>query len=336
MAQELIANTSAGFTRWIVRHGLLHEPFVVIDVGVQGGEAERWRVLGDHLVVHGFDPIQEVIDELRRRAAHQPNRSYHCMAAGNADEMRTFYLNTSDRYSSSFYSRAGQPREVQVRRLDALRREGTIPSADVLKIDVEGAEKDVFLGAPELVRHALAIEAETNFSISETYPGGHFFTLAELALEAHKSVFDVAFHRIPRPGFARELDERGRAMLPFCELGGPTTVNVLFCRDLAHEAADRGHSELPPLETDGYLKYLITLELYGLNDVALEVMQRFSQKLEARIDLEKATDLLADPCCRLALGRRRTFFRLFAPLWRAYRAVRSSAQATARLPQSNG
>ena len=31
------------FTRWVIENGLLHEPFVVIDVGVQAGEHPRWE-----------------------------------------------------------------------------------------------------------------------------------------------------------------------------------------------------------------------------------------------------------------------------------------------------
>ena len=37
--------------------GVLEEPFVVVDVGVFGGENPRRHLLGDFLVVHGFDAI---------------------------------------------------------------------------------------------------------------------------------------------------------------------------------------------------------------------------------------------------------------------------------------
>jgi hypothetical protein len=59
-------NRNAGFTKWVVSAGLLAEPFVLIDVGVQGGENIRWSPLGDCLVVHGFDPIEEVVQNLDR------------------------------------------------------------------------------------------------------------------------------------------------------------------------------------------------------------------------------------------------------------------------------
>ena len=61
---DLALNEQADFTRWVVSERLLREPFVLIDVGVQGGENQRWQPLGDHLVVHGFDPIEEVVREL--------------------------------------------------------------------------------------------------------------------------------------------------------------------------------------------------------------------------------------------------------------------------------
>ena len=59
---ELFFNRNPQLTKWLVGSGALHEPFVVVDVGVQGGENPRWHFLGDHLVFHGFDAISEVID----------------------------------------------------------------------------------------------------------------------------------------------------------------------------------------------------------------------------------------------------------------------------------
>ncbi len=44
---DLALNEQADFTRWVVREGLLRQPFVLVDVGVQGGEHPRWQPLGD-------------------------------------------------------------------------------------------------------------------------------------------------------------------------------------------------------------------------------------------------------------------------------------------------
>lgn len=144
---DLHFNTRSAFTRWVVKSGHLAEPFVVVDIGVQGGENPRWHLLGDYLVVYGFDAIEEVIDELRQSSRGNPNRHYHWIAAGIEDGEREFYFNATDPRSSSFYRqgvdrfgsrerRVEQARTVKVRRLDTLLAEGTITRPDFLKNDV--------------------------------------------------------------------------------------------------------------------------------------------------------------------------------------------------------
>src|SRR5215471_14044702 len=100
---DLGINHNADFTKWVVSAGLLTEPFVLIDVGVQGGENIRWRPLGDHLVVHGFDLIEEVVQKLTEESRVHSNRHYHHMAIGNADGEQTFYFNRANPFESSMY-----------------------------------------------------------------------------------------------------------------------------------------------------------------------------------------------------------------------------------------
>src|SRR5215467_5131791 len=216
---DLGINHNAAFTKWVVSAGLLTEPFVLIDVGVQGGENIRWRPLGDHLVVHGFDPIEEVVQKLNAENRGRSNRHYHAIAVGNADGEQAFYFNSANPTASSMYRQGTgrfevetleQVRTVPIRRLDSLWADGVIPQADFVKIDVEGFEKDVLLGARELLSAGvLGLHTETNFGVSPHYPKSHFATLAELALDQHLLVFDVAFNRIPRASFQRALVDKG-------------------------------------------------------------------------------------------------------------------------------
>jgi hypothetical protein len=55
---DLALNEQADFTRWVVSDGLLREPFVLLDVGVQGGENQRWQ-FQRALVDKGMKPISE-------------------------------------------------------------------------------------------------------------------------------------------------------------------------------------------------------------------------------------------------------------------------------------
>jgi hypothetical protein len=49
------------------------------------------------------------------------------------------------------------------------------------------------------------LQTETNFGVNRTYLKSHFGTLAEIALENHLVVFDLAFNRIPRASFQQAL-----------------------------------------------------------------------------------------------------------------------------------
>jgi FkbM family methyltransferase len=307
---DLAHNRNAEFTKWVVSAGFLTEPFVLIDVGVQGGESMRWRPLRDYLVVHGFDPIEEVVEELLEANRSRPNRHYHWMALGNADGERAFYFNPANPTASSMYQQSAgrfdvetteQCRMVPIRRLDTLLAEGMIPTADYIKIDVEGFEQDVLLGARELLRKGvLAVQTETNFNVSPSYPKSHFATVAEIALENHLLVFDLAFNRIPRASFQRALVHKGFAPIPEEDaVGSPATVDVLFARNLIDEVDRSEHYQGPcrPFGINQLIKSMIICELHALNDVALDIAERFTERLGAHLDVDRAVHLLADPDC---------------------------------------
>jgi FkbM family methyltransferase len=335
---ELYFNEGAKFTRWIAKNGLLAEPFVLVDVGVQCGEHKYWHLLGDYLVVHGFDALEEAIARLRRQNAWRSNRHYHAVAAGNVDEERTFYFNAANPTTSSmFRPSAGrfdvpireQARKVQVRRLDTLLAQGVIPRADFLKVDVEGFEPDVLLGAHQLIAGGvLGVATETNFGISPVYRNGHFSAVAHLLLGHGLLVFDIAFDRVPRASFQRAL--AAKRSLPVTVpkgIGKPSTLNVLFCRDPIQEADEPDSYPARPhsISLDQLIKLIVIYELHGLNDIAVDTVERFSSRLGSRFDVQHAIELLADPYCRhenldTVLGRRiseieqSTSWRITAPL----------------------
>jgi FkbM family methyltransferase len=308
--EDLWFNLNAVFTRWVVAESLLREPFVVVDVGVQGGGNPRWDLLGDHLVLHGFDAIAEVVDELKHRSTGKPGHYFHNYAIGEADGERTFYFNAANPTASSMYKQgatrfegqlAETPRTVTVRRLDTLFAEGTLPRADFLKVDVEGFEKAVFLGARAFVAAGvLGIETESNFRISPEYPNSHFAAVSGILVEHGFTIFDLGYNRIPRASFVRALARRGIKSLADCDLGRPGTFNLLFCRDPIEERDEPQNYRHPPssLNVDQIIKAMIICELHGLNDVALDIGEQFADILSPRLDVERAVDLLAKTDCR--------------------------------------
>jgi FkbM family methyltransferase len=298
---DLSYNQNAHFTKWVVSAGLLTEPFVLIDVGVQGGESIRWNFLRDHIIVHGFDPIEEVIEELAKANRGHPNRHYHCMALGNTDGDGTFYFDPITPTSSSMVlgpRSSVDQRIVPVRRLDTLLAERIIPTADFIKIDVEGLEKDVLLGAHTLFAGVLGLEVETNFRVSASYQKSHFATIAQIVLKNHLVVFDLAFNRMPRTSFEDALLAKGITREQSL-VGRPATVEALFSRDLVEEVNHPESYESPcsPVSINQLIKSMIICELYALNDIALDTAKRFAETLQKRLDVDRAVRLLADPDC---------------------------------------
>jgi len=83
------------------------------------------------------------------------------------------------------------------------------------------------------------------------------------------------------------------------EVGKPTTVDVLFCRDLIDEVdhQDNYVTACRPTTVDQIIKMMIICELHSLNDIALDTAERFAKRLGARLDVDRAVRLLADPDC---------------------------------------
>ena len=296
---ELLFNTDAAFTRWIVRSGTLREAFVVVDVGVQGGVNERWHLLGDHLVVHGFDAVEEVIGALSQGDARTPSIAYHALAIGNEDGDREFFVRRDDSTSSSFYRSSDprlEPRTVPIRKLDTLLRTGVIPKADFLKVDVEGFESDVFHGAAELLAAGvLGVEFETNLMTSVTYPSTHFVAIQDILLQHGMFVCDLNFNRVLRSSYQEARARRKLPPLPSAGAAGkPSSFNVLFCRDIAAErGGDAYYAKVPPRPSvDQILKTMSIFELYGLSDMALDTAVACADELGQRLDVERAVDLL--------------------------------------------
>lgn len=303
--EDLYFNANAAFTKWVTEKNLLQQPFVLIDVGVQGGANIRWNLLGEYLVVHGFDPIEETIAELRRSNAGKLNHHYYDLAIGETDGEATFYYNADNPTASSMYSQgttrfdrqlSERARTVSVRTLNSLFAEEIIPRADFLKVDVEGFEKSVFLGAQKFLSSGLlGVETETNFRVSPEYLTSYFSAISDILVEQRFTVFDFGFNRIPRSSFTQALKRQGAHRLSAGALGQPSTINILFCRDLIDERdAPQNYVGTPASVTlDQIIKVMIVYELYGLNDIAVDTATRFRDLLSKRFNIDKAITLLA-------------------------------------------
>ena len=314
---DLYHHGEPSFTRWIIANKLLHEPFVVIDVGVQGGEHPRWEFLGDQVRIYGFDAISEAIDQIA--AANRPHRVYRSLAIGNEDGKRLFYV-PANRFSASFYGRDSPTdgsaefgvgevgaREVEIKRLDTLFGAGDIPAADYIKVDCEGFDPEVLRGAREYLAKSniLCVTVETSFGISEIFPRTPFAEINDVLVRHRLSVFDLNYVRFQRSAYAKARELHPRLApdplhdVPPLDIGQPGTFDFVYCRDFVRERSpfpgeDAAGAVTEPT-TDKLIKSMINFELHGLMDCSVDIAEHFRKQLAHRLDVDEAIALLLRP-----------------------------------------
>ena len=313
---DLYHNDQPHFTRWILENRCLHDPFVVIDVGVQGGEHPRWELLGDHVRIFGFDAIAEAIERLEAKGPRL-NRFYYPTALGDEEGEREFYV-PANTFGATFYgnskglhdgARIGDgtpgPRMVPISRLDTLFAAGKIPLADFIKIDCEGFEREVLLGARNYMTgsNVLCVTAETSFQATKLFPKGPFHTISDIMIEHRLSVFDLSYVRYPRDAYIAAKKQclwppaDPMISIPYLDVGQPSTIDMLFCRDFVAEAT-KPESYISAIEpkapptTDKLIKSMINFELHGLMDCAVDIAVHFRTQLSERFDVDAAIALL--------------------------------------------
>ena len=305
------------FTRWVIENGLLHEPFVVIDVGVQAGEHPRWDLLGEQVRVYGFDAIHEAVDRLIEKGP-PPHRVYRPLALGNEDGERTFYV-AANTFASSFLeypnmeagARSGEgqpgPRTVEIRKLDTLFAAGEIPLADYIKINTEGFEREVLRGGRTYLARSniLCVSAKTSFTVTPDFHRTNYPVINDIVLDHRLQLFDISYWRYARSSYLAakakypwpQIDPMGD--WPDLDVGQPATVDAMFCRDLVMEdKSPERFGRLPDavLEPtiDKLIKSQINFELHGLIDCAVDIAHHFRERLASRLDVDQAIKLLTE------------------------------------------
>jgi len=129
----------------------------IVDVGANVGfySLSMARAAGRRAKVHAFEPNQDTFALLaRHREINRANNvELHCFALGAKSEDRVLYAGRdSGKFSLEPDGRSLEgAKDVKVATLDALCRERSLGTVDLLKIDVEGHEPAVIIGARETI-----------------------------------------------------------------------------------------------------------------------------------------------------------------------------------------
>lgn len=241
--------------------------FTIFEVGALPMEEEPfYRLLtlfpGSSIVA--FEPDERLCDS--QNANGQAGVTFYPIALGRTEERRDFY-NTEHPMCSSLYppneellsrynnmevARLKEVTTVETVSLDGFVSSQGIDTVDFIKIDIQGAELEVFQGGVTTLENVLAIVSEAEFI--EHYIDQPLFG-------------DVcAFLSTQGLPFQKILGIGGRALKPILLNNDPNAVSqqmwadVLFIRDL-FASTKLGRKQ--------YLKVAVLAMLYGCLDVAL-------------------------------------------------------------------
>ena len=288
----------AYFTNEICKRGILTEGFRLIDVGVRGGLQDRWRAFGDFLEVWGFDALYEDgIAPLIASNKHPDRIRYlHC-ALGDKDELRPFRYIRSNPSSSHFAASNGKDAidescyQVPVHRLDTLLCEGRIGrEIDFIKLDAETYEVEIIKGASKMLSHTgiFGVESESHFFRTPHNPRSHFVELYEQLALYGMTVYDMGIVRQPKPtvptGFPQEI-VGGRFVMR--SIG---RIHVCDCLFLSNAFEDVKVQQT--YSANRLLKMMAVAELYGLQDIALDILVANRDRFANGLDVEEACSWL--------------------------------------------
>jgi len=147
--------------------------------------------------IFGFEPHPDSFRVLQKNVAHLPGVTVfnyglgatHQRIAVSADEVNFGAFNTRGHFKDRGFPAA--PVECEIRRLDDILRELDITQIDLIKIDCEGAEADVFSTLPDEILN------RCHWIVGEFHDHTGFEVLARVAphfhLDLKKSMFRSRF-----------------------------------------------------------------------------------------------------------------------------------------------
>jgi hypothetical protein len=194
---------------------------------------------------------------------------------------------------------------VEIRKLDTLFAAGEIPLADYIKIDTEGFEQEVLRGARTYLARSniLCITAETCFHVQPDFHRTNYPMINDIVLDHRLQLFDISYWRDARPSYLAARAKHPWPKIdsmrdwPDLDVGQPSSVDALFCRDFVMEdKSPERFGRLPEavLEPtiDKLIKSQINFELHGLMDCAVDIAHHFRERLAFRLDVDHAIMLL--------------------------------------------
>lgn len=326
-------NNSPKLTMHLVAKGVFQgEPFYLADVGASGDIDAYWAVFGESLRAFGFDPLIKEVERLNALHGNGRRRFFsYLVGCKNYDELFPPSLR-NDRAlvpDTQPYRRTSSVRAQTLTRLDYTRTYfdqtgagthttemveldefflSTHPSdIDFIKIDTDGSDYQVLLGAQKLIseRRVLGLAVECQFHGMVHEAANTFANVDRLLQRLGFSLFDIEVYRYSRAALPKPFVYRIPAQTA---TGQVIWADSLYLRDLGKPGYETTWSLT--FEPTKVLKLACLFEIFGLEDCAAELLLKYREQLGGTIDVEGCLDMLTP-----SLGKRQLSYRGYNELF---------------------
>ena len=268
----------------VVRKAMPELSFTLLEIGavpLEEGIQEPFYALLDHFPgsrVIAFEVDPQVCERLN--AAARPGVRYYPYALGGRDEERTFYITNHPMCCSLYepdtalleiYNHLDvvllkSTEKITTTDLDGFMQREGIVDADFIKIDVQGAELDVFRGGKKALGGVVQIISEVEFI--PLYKDQPLFG----DVCSYLGEFDLMFHKF--------LDLAGRTLKPVIVNNEPYYAGQHMWSDAVFIRHPNRLEELAP---EKLLKLGVLAFLYASVDLAHYCFEQYDKRLGTNI-----------------------------------------------------
>lgn len=290
------------------------EEFLLLDVGASGGIENYWLTLGDKLKAVGFDPLTSEVKRLNQENKNsnilyeEGFVTYNKLDQNFPMELRNDPIaslnNSSYERSSSVraataknynyiqeHFNAGEPACYSSKyfELDDYVKDKQIRTVDFIKIDTDGHDFPVLLGAEQVLdqKGVLGLSVECQFHGS-THPYANTFSNIDQFLRSKGfSLFNLDVWKYSRAALPCIFNYDIFAQT---QTGPVQWGEAVYFRDLADKNYEQKFNY--KITNENIIKLAFLYELFGLTDCAVELLIEKREQVNSYGQLEKILNSL--------------------------------------------
>lgn len=178
-----------------------NEKITIIDAGANVGQSvKKYKEIFPQCIVHSFEPVRKVFDQLKNNVSEYKDVSVYNMALGSQEGKITFYeyddhVNSSALPMGSALSQHNVYRETQVEcsTLDIQASKNNIGHINILKLDTQGFDLEVLKGARKLIEENRVDIVMIEHIVAELYKNSPPYWEQVKFFEDHKFQLVVSY-----------------------------------------------------------------------------------------------------------------------------------------------